>query len=181
MKGRLLVATPALGDPNFARTVVLVLEHSAEDGALGVVLNRPTEAEVGGPLAGWNRLASPPRVVFGGGPVALSSAICLARAWPGDEPLGWAALFGRVGTLDLEADPDLFASSVEALRVFVGYAGWGGGQLESEVEAGAWFVVDAQVDDAFSDEPAELWPAVLRRQPGRLSMYANFPTNPTVN
>jgi putative transcriptional regulator len=180
LKNRLLVATPALGDPNFDHTVVLVLEHG-DEGAVGVVLNRPTETDVGAPLPGWHRMAAEPAVVFAGGPVSPSAAICLARPWPGERAAGWEPLFGPIGTLDLERDPDEVASTVQALRVFAGYAGWGGGQLEGEIEAGAWFVVDAQPDDALSQEPEELWRSVLRRQRGPLAMFANYPPNPAHN
>lgn len=180
LRNRLLVASPSLGDPNFDHTVVLVLEHDG-GGAVGVVLNRPTETEVGGPLPGWHRMAAQPRVVFAGGPVAPGAAICLARTWGGEGANGWERLFGPLGTLHLERDPDLFASVVQDLRVFVGYAGWGGGQLESEIEAGAWFVVDAQVEDAFADDTSDLWSAVLRRQRGTLAMFANYPANPVLN
>ncbi|MCA1845194.1 MAG: YqgE/AlgH family protein [Actinobacteria bacterium] len=180
LKGRLLVATPILGDPNFDGTVVLILEHG-DDGAVGVVLNRPTGTDVADPLPGWHRLAAEPAVVFVGGPVAPDAAICLARSWP-DEPLdAYEPLIGSLGTVDLSIDPDEVSSALQAVRVFVGYAGWAAGQLEDEVEAGAWFVVDATPDDAMSAEPDRLWRAVLRRQRGTLAMYANYPVNPSAN
>lgn len=191
LQSRLLVATPALGDPNFEETVVLVLEHSPEDGAVGVILNRPTATAMEGLLAGWHRLAATPPVLFLGGPVAPNAAICLARPWPGEgrvngfEPLlGFEQLFGSsgpIGTLDLDLDPDLCASSVQDLRVFVGYAGWAGGQVETELESGSWFVVDASPDDAFSGDPGALWRTVLGRQEGRLAVFANYPPDPRVN
>ncbi len=180
LRGRLLVATPILGDPNFDHTVVLVLEHG-DDGAVGVVLNRPTETDVAEPLPGWHRLAAEPAVVFLGGPVSPTAAICLGRGWPGETATGYEALFGSLGTVDLSLDPDEATSALQAIRVFVGYAGWGEGQLEGEIEAGAWFVVDAHPDDALSSEPEELWRAVLRRQRGHMAMYANFPPNPAMN
>lgn len=180
LKGRLLVATPSLVDPNFDQTVVLVLEH-ADDGAVGVVLNRPAELAVGEPLPGWDRLAADPPVVFVGGPVSPEAAICLGRGWPGEEVAGYEPLSEHLGTVDLSRDPDEVAPGVQALRVFVGYAGWGEGQLEAEIGSGAWFVVDASPDDALSSEPDELWRTVLRRQGGRLAMFANFPSNPVMN
>jgi putative transcriptional regulator len=180
LKGRLLVATPALGDPNFDRTVVLVLEHN-EDGAVGVVLNRPTDTDVGNPLPGWHRLAADPPVVFQGGPVAPTAAICLGRSGSTDTAAGFEPLFDALGTVDLSLDPNTVGSTLQAIRVFVGYAGWGEGQLEGEIEAGAWFVVDAHPDDALSAEPDDLWRTVLRRQRGRMAMYANFPSNPALN
>lgn len=180
LKGRLLVATPALSDPNFARTVVLVLEHG-DEGAVGVVLNRPSETEVADPLPGWQRLANDPRVLFVGGPVSPDAAICLARSWPDEEVHAYQPILDGLGTVDLSVDPDDVAGGLAAVRVFVGYAGWGAGQLEDEIEAGAWFVVNASSDDALSPEPDGLWEAVLRRQVGTLALFANFPTNPSLN
>src|SRR6266700_4567094 len=104
VRGRLLVATPTLYDPNFFRSVVLVLEHG-EDGALGVVLNRPSETAVGETLPGWNPLASNPGVVFVGGPVSPDAAIGVARAGSADQTEGWSPLFGHLGTFDLGRDP----------------------------------------------------------------------------
>lgn len=180
LRGRLLVATPALGDPNFDRAVVLMLEHT-DEGAVGVVLNRPTRTDVAEPLPGWGRLAAEPPVVFEGGPVSPDAALCLVRAWP-DEPLeSYEPLIGTVGLVDLSVDPDEVSASLQAVRVFVGYAGWGSGQLESEIEAGAWFVVDAVPEDALSADPESLWHSVLRRQPTKLAMFANFPVNPSLN
>ncbi len=180
LKGRLLVATPALGDPNFDHTVVLVLEHG-EEGAIGVVLNRPTTTELADSLPSWHRLAAAPAVLFSGGPVGPDAAICLGRSWPDEHAEGYEPLFGTLGTVDLTLDADTLASVLQAIRVFVGYAGWGEGQLEGEIEAGAWFVVDSQPDDPMSGEPEELWQNVLRRQKGPVAMFANFPPNPAMN
>jgi putative transcriptional regulator len=186
-KGQLLVANPAMPDPNFARTVVLLLAHQ-EDGALGVVLNRPSELDVDAPLPRWERLVADPPVVFVGGPVAPGAAICVAKVPdpPADsaEPSamgGWMPLVGQIGTLDLERDPDDLAITVEAIRVFAGYAGWGPGQLETEIDAGAWFVARAESGDALSGDPDQLWKQVLRRQPGRLALLASYPTEPSLN
>ena len=180
LKGRLLVATPALGDPNFDHTVVLVLEHG-EDGAVGVVLNRPTTTELVDALPPWHGLAAEPKVLFSGGPVAPDAAICLGRSWPGEAAEGYEPLFGAVGTVDLTLDADALSPALQAIRVFVGYAGWGEGQLEAEIEAGAWFVVDSQPEDPLSGQPDELWHGVLRRQRGSVAMFANFPPNPAMN
>ena len=182
LSGRLLVAAPALRDPNFDRTVVLVVEH-AEEGALGLVLNRPSETEVAAALPGWERLAAAPAVVFVGGPVAPTAAIALGTALAGTEVEGWRPLFDGVGSidLDLEHGPDELAGPVQDVRVFAGYAGWAPGQLEEEVEGGAWYVVDALPDDTRSAQPDDLWSAVLRRQGGALALVANFPADPAMN
>jgi putative transcriptional regulator len=179
-RGRLLVAIPTLSDPNFFRSVVLVLEHG-DDGALGVVLNRPSETGVGETLPGWNQLASEPGVVFVGGPVSPDAAIGVARAGTPEQTDGWAPLFGTLGTVDLGRDPHELAVDVQNLRVFAGYAGWFEGQLDGELDAGGWFVVDAAPDDVFTADPGRLWASVLRRQGGRVAMFATAPPHPSQN
>jgi putative transcriptional regulator len=186
LSGRLLVATPMLGDPNFRRTVVLVVEHESDQGTLGVVLNRPTKVPVGQVLEPWTDLATSPSVVFSGGPVAPNSALALALVPGTDEPVGWHPLDGtpamsRLGLVDLDAPPGLIAPAVARLRVYAGYAGWGEGQLKAEIEEGAWYVVSAEPDDAFCAEPERLWPAVLRRQGGELAWVATYPDDPGLN
>ncbi len=183
MKGRLLIASPALADPNFDHTIVLMVEHG-DEGALGLVLNRPSDTPVGELLPAWGLDAAEPGVVFLGGPVSPDSAIGLAFAGngaPAESPEGWIPLLGGLGTVDLTRDPADVRPPVRALRVFAGYAGWAGGQLESELDAGGWFVVDAELDDALTREPDQLWRSVLRRQRGSLSWLANFPLDPATN
>ena len=187
LTGRLLVATPLLGDPNFRRTVVLIVEHEPEQGTLGVVLNRPTEVPVGQVLEPWTELATDPSVVFTGGPVSPNSALALALVPGTDEPVGWHPLDGgapamtRLGLVDLDAPPGLLAPAVVSLRVYAGYAGWSSGQLKAEIEEGAWYVVPAEPADAFSAEPDRLWPAILRRQGGELAYVATYPDDPSLN
>jgi putative transcriptional regulator len=184
--GRLLVATPLLGDPNFKRAVVLIVEHEDVQGTLGVVLNRPTEIGVGQVLGQWTELTTEPSVVFKGGPVAPNSALALAIVPGDDEPVGWRALDGsavmsRIGLVDLDAPPQLLAGGIASLRVFAGYAGWGPGQLQAEIDEGAWYVLSGEPADAFVAEPERLWKIVLRRQGGNLAMVANYPDDPALN
>jgi putative transcriptional regulator len=187
--GRLLVATPTLEDPNFRRSVVLILDHDETDSTLGVVLNRPTEVEVGQVLEGWAEVVTGPAVLFQGGPVALDSALAVGRLPVAERsagPLGWRALNGvpdggRVGLVDLDAPPALLAGELLQLRVFAGYSGWGAGQLRSEVDEGAWFIVSSEPGDAFTDDPERLWQHVLRRQRSDLALVATFPDDPTLN
>lgn len=181
-KGRLLVATPPLEDPNFDRTVIYVLEHH-DDGALGVVLNRPTDEQLGEPLERWEELQATPQRVFEGGPVEPDALIALALA---NEPLVEATdelspVSGRVASADLTTDPAFVAGVVSALRVFRGYAGWGAGQLEGEIAVGAWLVLDAEPGDVFASQPRELWRTVLRRQGGRLAWLAGAPDDLSAN
>lgn len=178
--GKLLVATPLIGDGNFERTVVLMLAHQ-EEGAAGVVLNRPSGLLVGDALPQWApHLASPP-TMFIGGPVSNESVVALARVRQDPDREWWTPVLGLVGTLDLEADTDEVASTVDGVRLFAGYAGWSPGQLEDEVESGAWFVVDADPADLLTQNPGELWPAVLSRQPSPVSWFAQYPTHPSHN
>ena len=187
LTGRLLVATPALGDGTFDRSVVLLLDHD-EDGALGVVVNRPTPVDVAEVLPSWQPYACEPGVLFQGGPVALDSALGLAVvATDGEnyEPPGWRRVVGRLGLVDLDAVPEDLAAMVSRLRIFAGYAGWGSGQLEAELREGAWYVVPADSSgaylDAFSAEPDRLWRAVLRRQGGDLAMVSTYLDDPSLN
>jgi putative transcriptional regulator len=186
LSGRLLVATPLLGEPNFRRTVILIVEDEPEEGTLGVVLNRPTEVQVGQVLQAWAELVTGPTVVFKGGPVSPNSALALALAVGEDEPLGWRSLDGsslmsRIGLVDLEAPPELLAGGITSLRVFAGYAGWGRGQLRAEIEEGAWYVLPGEPTDAFLAEPERLWPEVLRRQGGEFAIVATYPDDPMLN
>ncbi|MFJ9377869.1 MULTISPECIES: YqgE/AlgH family protein [unclassified Streptomyces] len=184
LTGRLLVATPALADPNFDRAVVLLLDHD-EEGSLGVVLNRPTPVDVGDILEGWADLAGEPGVVFQGGPVQLDSALGVAVIPGGatgeSTPLGWRRVHGAIGLVDLEAPPELLASALGSLRIFAGYAGWGPGQLENELVEGAWYVVESEPGDVSSPSPERLWREVLRRQRSELAMVATYPDDPSLN
>lgn len=179
--GRLLLATPAVEDDTFWRSVILVLHHD-EDGAQGVILNKPLDAHVDAVLPGWGSVVSEPNTVFHGGPVSLDSAVGLVTV-PGDggPPMGVRLLFGGVGLVDLDAPPLLVAPEIAGMRVFAGYAGWTSGQLEAEIQRGDWYVVEAEPRDAFVEEPQDLWTVVLRRQRGHLAFVALFPDDPTLN
>lgn len=177
--GRLLVASPKLTDPNFERTVVYIGMHD-RDGAFGLVLNRPLEVDVAEHLEGWERVVSPPAVLFQGGPVDASAVVGLAR--PLDATLdGWTEMAGGAGIIDLRLPPAEAEKGVAHLRLFLGYAGWTSGQLEEEIADEGWFVVELQRDDLFTPEPASLWQRVLRRQQGRLAIFAYFPEDPSRN
>lgn len=178
-RGRLLVATPDLADPNFARAVVLVLEHGSE-GALGVILNRPSDLPVREALPAWSGVAAAPGCLFVGGPVQADGVIGLGRGVAEHVSDGFAPVFADLGTLDLETDPAALGADLE-VRVFAGYAGWSSGQLEGELAAGGWLVVDRLPGDVFSSDPANLWRAVLRRQGGRLAIFALAPDDPSTN
>jgi putative transcriptional regulator len=179
--GKLLVATPQIEEGVFARSVVLVLNHD-DDGAQGLVLNRPIDADVDAVLPGWEAHASTPAKVFQGGPVQIDSALGLV-AVPGDspEPTGVRRLFGAVALVDLDIEPLVVVPEVSGLRIFAGYAGWSPGQLEGEIATGSWYVVDTESGDVFTDEPDDLWRRVLRRQRPPLQWVAWFPPDPLMN
>jgi putative transcriptional regulator len=176
--GRLVVATPLLGDPHFTRTVVYLLEHDG-GGTVGVVLNRPSHTPVGQVLPDWHEAVSGPAVVFGGGPVQPDGALCLGQL--SSETPGMREVVDGVSTVDLDGDVAVIAPIARRLRVFAGHAGWAPGQLEEEIHEGAWWPVPGSPDDLFSEQPREMWRLVLRRQPAPLSLMANFPADPTLN
>jgi putative transcriptional regulator len=180
LAGKLLVAAPSLIDPNFSRTVVLIVAHSEDDGAVGTILNRPLDVAAADFVEPWERYLTPPKAVYSGGPVQRAVAIGLAYrpdAPPADE---WEPVLDGVGFIDIGRDPD-DVPGVEQVRVFSGYAGWTHGQVEMELSLGSWFVVAATLDDAFGPAPENLWREVLRRQPDRLAFFADFPADPGSN
>ncbi len=179
--GSLLVATPSLLDPNFERAVILLLDLDA-NGALGVVLNRPSDVPVDEVLPAWADGVTAPDVLFVGGPVSTDSALAVG-ALPAEreEPVGFRRLYDDIGIIDLDAPPELVVPALEGLRVFAGYAGWGGGQLETEVAADSWYVLPSQHDDVFAAAPTGLHRQVLRRQPGELAWVSTRPLDPTQN
>lgn len=179
--GRLLVATPALQDPNFERTVVLLVSHESS-GALGVVLNRATEVPVVEVLGDWSELTQEPAVLFEGGPVQPEAAIALGWMRSGaGEPACFKPFAGRLGTLDLSADPEPLNGALEGVRVFAGYASWDSQGLTDEIKDGAWMVFDSLPGDPFASRPDDLWAMVWRRQGGLLGAVAQYPTDPSQN
>jgi putative transcriptional regulator len=183
LPGRLLVAAPLLTDATFFRTVVLLLDHD-EEGSLGLVLNRPSRVPVGTVLPTWDGRTTGTDVLFTGGPVADDSALALGLLpgpVDGPEPEGFRRVAGPFGLVDLDNDPAVTMTELDALRIYAGYAGWGAGQLDDEVAEGAWYVVDGGPSDVFSAEPEDLWRQVLRRQPGELAFVATTSTDPSLN
>ncbi|GHJ57762.1 UPF0301 protein [Nocardioides sp. OK12] len=180
--GMLLVASPALLDPNFADTVILLLDAD-DDGALGVVLNRPTPVPVAEVLADWSPVVAEPEVLFQGGPVSTEGALAVAHlaAGAGEEPLGYRAVTASLGLVDLDTPVELLAEHLDALRIFAGYAGWGAGQLDDEIAEGSWYVVPAHDADVFREETTELRREVMRRQPGELAWHSTRPADPDLN
>ena len=177
LKGRLLVAGADLLDPNFRRTVVLVTAHG-DDGAMGLVLTRPTPASVADAVPHLEHLVADGDHVFLGGPVEPSAVTALAELHDGAEPA--VPVFGGIGFLPADLDEEVESATVRA-RVFAGYAGWSEGQLETELAESAWIVEPALADDVFSGRPEALWNDVLRRKGGEFRLLATMPEDPSLN
>ena len=178
LKGQLLVASAALLDPNFRRAVVLVTEHT-DDGAMGVVLNRPTPVTVADAVEHLAVLVEDSAQVYVGGPVQPEAVVALADL---DEPeIAAAIVLDSIGYLPADVDPGAVAEVVRRARVYAGYSGWGAGQLEAEMKQEAWITEPAGPDDVFTDDPAGLWSAVLCRKGGAYAILARMPLDPSVN
>jgi putative transcriptional regulator len=178
MRGQLLVAGPGLLDPNFWRTVVLIVEHT-EEGALGLVLNRPSETSVGEAVPQLGEMLDAQQQLFIGGPVQPSAVIVLAEF---EDPTDAALLaFDDVGVLGTGPESEELSAGVRTGRAFLGHAGWGPGQLDGELERGDWIVEPARLRDAFAEEPKELWSQVLTRKGGSYALVARMPADPSMN
>jgi putative transcriptional regulator len=178
LQGQLLVAGPALADPNFRRTVVLVGEHG-DEGAMGVVLNRPSPAPVDEAVPLLSGIVAREELVHVGGPVQPQAIVVLGEF---DEPEHAGVLvFGDVGFLPGEIEDPADVGPLSRARVFAGYAGWGPGQLEDELAEASWIVEEARSDDVFTDDPDGLWSSVLRRKGGPFAVLATMPHDPSSN
>jgi putative transcriptional regulator len=178
LKGHLLIATPALLDPNFHRSVVLILEHTSE-GALGLILNRPSGVAASDVVPDLSTVVDDEDEVFVGGPVQPEAVIALAEF---SEPLGEdSGLVGPIAALDMGEDIEEVIERIARVRLFAGYAGWGEGQLDGEVDEEAWFTEPALPGDVFSDDHSTLWNRVLRRKGSRYRLVASMPEDPSLN
>lgn len=178
LAGRLLVASTTLQDPNFARTVVLIGVHS-EEGALGLVLNRPSTSNVAEAVPQLAELVGEEEPVFVGGPVQSSAIVLLCEFL--DPAAAGVLVMGRIGLPGPDVPLEQLGEVTERRRVFAGYAGWGEGQLDAEVQAGDWITHDPEPHDVFTAEPEQLWSAVLTRKGGRFALIARMPLDPSLN
>lgn len=175
LSGKLLIASPGMAD-FFRRSVVLVVEHN-ERGAFGLVLNRPSESTVGDAVPELAELIGSEHVIYVGGPVQPGAVTAVAEH--ADPDASTKLVVGAVGMVDLDETPEGRQPDVSRIRVFAGYAGWGPGQLDAEIEAEAWIVEDAHPDDPFGEN--DLWSAVLSRKGGEFVLLARMPPDPSVN
>jgi len=178
LRGQLLVAGPDLLDPNFRRCVLLVGEHG-EEGAMGVILNRPSPVSVADAVPPLAELVDGHELVHVGGPVQPQAIVVLGDFRDPDEAA--ALVLGSIGFLPAEIESAADVGSLDRARVFAGYAGWGPGQLESEIAEESWIVEPALPADVFTDEPDGLWSAVLRRKGGAFAVLALMPPDPSSN
>lgn len=177
LRGMLLIATPELEDPNFDRAVVLLAEHN-EEGSMGIVLNRALPLTVADALPALAPCVEDDVPLHQGGPVATDTVIALGDfSDPGSSA---QIVFATIGFLRGDLPPEASAPSTTRVRVYCGYAGWASGQLEAEIERGAWYVVGAHPDDVFADD-RDLWRRVLQRMGGRYAAIAQLPDDPTLN
>ncbi len=177
LRGKLLVASPALADPNFNRTVVLITEHG-DDGAMGIVLNRPAEAEVVDVLPELAEIVAE-EPIFVGGPVQPDSLVVLGE-FSDPEKAAWIVV-ADVGLVSASTDLDELPAAVRRGRVYAGFSGWGPGQLEAELEEEAWIVEPPLPPELFPEDPANLWSEVLERKGGEYALVARMPEDPSLN
>ena len=177
LQGQLLIASPALLDPNFRRTVVLVTEHT-EEGAAGLVLNRPSPTPVADAVPALEPLADDGDAVWLGGPVQPDAVLVLGEFLDPDDAA--IPLFGGLGFPSLE-EPEEIVPATTRRRIYAGYAGWSAGQLEDELGRDDWILEPALNDDVFTDDPEELWRDVLRRKGGVFELVSRMPEDPSVN
>ncbi|MGH3941164.1 MAG: YqgE/AlgH family protein [Pseudonocardiaceae bacterium] len=181
--GSALIAAPGLQDPNFYRTVVLIIEHGVT-GTLGIVLNRPSEVSVSDVLPSWGPHATVSQELYVGGPMEQRAALCVAALPAGMDAAnikGMISVRGPLALVDLDTDPKVMAPQLRGLRVFAGYAGWDQGQLDEEIDQGNWVVVPALAEDVLAPPDTDLWGHTLRRQGPPLSLLATYPTDPLQN
>lgn len=181
--GSLLLASTDLVEPTFARSVVYIIEHN-DAGSLGVVLNRVSQTAVHNVMPSWTDVAAQPRALFIGGPVKQDSALCLGVIRRGVDVSAFEQVrpvSGRVALIDLDADPELVAGLVEGVRIFAGYAGWGIGQLDSEMDLDSWMLASALPRDVLAPPTVDVWGDVLRRAPWPLPLLATHPVDVTTN
>jgi putative transcriptional regulator len=175
LRGSLLIAAPQLLDPNFRRTVILVADHG-DEGAMGVILNRPSGMSVSDAAPDLEPLVGPDAPIFAGGPVQPTSGIVLAEVTEADEPIfDDVVLVPGLGELADVVD------GAGDIRVFAGYAGWGAGQLDDEIGRDDWILEPAQPSDVFSEAPEALWGEVLERKGGQYKLLARMPDDPSQN
>lgn len=177
LRGQLLIASPQLGDPNFERSVILITEHD-ESGAMGIVLNRPSESEVTAVIPDLTPIAGE-EPIFVGGPVQPEALVVLGEFADPDKA-AWIVV-ADVGLVSAQTELEELPAAVRRGRVYAGFSGWGPGQLEQEIEAEAWIIESPLPRELFPDDPEALWHDVLDRKGGEYALVARMPDDPSMN
>ncbi|HEY7333451.1 MAG TPA: YqgE/AlgH family protein [Bryobacteraceae bacterium] len=169
--GKILVADRKLKDPNFERSVIYLITYD-EKGAVGLILNRQTDTPVGKILSGVKGGAGRKDFAFSGGPVETDSILALYRGAPkgkGAQRVSAeiSAILDETALADALAAPD---GDRGALRFYLGYAGWGPGQLDAEIDAGGWYVIGGDAKMVFDDQPETLWDRLIRRKDQQVAL-----------
>lgn len=182
-RGQLLIAAPGMRSPEFARSVVLILEHNAQM-TFGVVLTQRSEVAVFNVLPEWLPLVTKPQALYIGGPLNQQSVLGLGTTQPGvtfDEDDVLSKIAPRLALVDLRAEPSELEGRLAGMRLFAGYAEWAPGQLEEEIADGDWYVAPALAQDVLTPGPADLWGDVMKRQPMPLPLFSTFPRSADAN
>jgi putative transcriptional regulator len=180
-KGVLLVAAPALNDPNFRQAVVLLCEHGPE-GALGVIVNRPTAMSISEALPQVPILEGQTHVLYSGGPVQTNQVMMLYRI--SDTPENSHQVFDGVclgGDLEIMERILMEQPGKESFRAYLGYSGWGPGQLESEMQNGSWIILPADPSLVFDKDATRIWPEIFVTLDETSRHYADMPFDPSSN
>lgn len=162
--GRLLVASRDLGDPNFAKTVILLVHYNEDQGAVGLVVNKRTDVPISKVFHDLKEAGGRSDPVYIGGPVELNSVLALLKS--ANKPSGADKIFSDVYLIsnkDLLARTLASRAEATVFHTYIGYAGWGAGQLEHEVELGAWHIMPADVETVFHSDPDSVWERLIHR------------------
>jgi putative transcriptional regulator len=178
-KGSILISEPYLGDSNFERTVVLVCEHN-EQGTFGYILNKPTAIEIASVIRDLDNF---PLNLYIGGPVSQDSVHFIHRsryhlegAMEIQENVYWGGDFDAMKIMIQQGK-----ILPEEIRFFIGYSGWGEGQLLREIDNKSWIISTASAEDIFETEPENFWRSILKNMGGRFKALSNYPIDPRLN
>ena len=168
--GMFLVASRDLGDPNFAHAVVLLVHYDDENGAMGLIINRPTDVPLSRVFSELKEAKDRADTIYIGGPVETGSVLALLKS--ASKPKDAERVFGDIYLVSSKTLLERsLAAGIEAnqLHAYLGYAGWGREQLEHEVELGAWHVIPADSGNVFHSDPDSVWPRLIRRTEVRIA------------
>jgi putative transcriptional regulator len=162
--GKLLVASRDLGDPNFAKTVILLVHYDEDQGAVGLIVNKRSDVAISRVFHDLKEASGRDDPVYIGGPVELNSVMALLKS--AGKPNGADRVFGDVYLItNKDVLTRTMGSRVEAsaFHTYIGYAGWGSAQLQHEVQLGAWHIMRADAATIFHADPDGLWERLVSR------------------